>query len=97
MIEINEIKIEGKHCIGLKVLMPDAPPLIMVRGERGVLFCGYLNPEAAEKLHMAAAIVRGVASLEEALEKPVVYVTKQAEALGATVGMSGKDALRQFL
>jgi uncharacterized protein YunC (DUF1805 family) len=97
MIELVEVKVDGKVAIGIKVQMPDAPPLIVIRGEKGVVFCGYLNPESAEKLSLSAVIVRGVNTVDEALAKPISYYTKKAEALGVKVGMSGREALRLFL
>ena len=97
MIELDELKIDGKSAVGIKVIMPDAPPLIMIRASKGVLFCGYLNPDAADNFGLAAAIVRGVSTVDEALEKPVVHATKKAEEMGIKIGMSGRDALRLFL
>jgi uncharacterized protein YunC (DUF1805 family) len=97
MIEILAVKVDGKVAIGIKVQIPDAPPLIMLVGEKGVVSCGYLNPESAEKFSLSAVIVRGVSTVDEALTKPASYCTKIAEALGAKKGMSGREALRLFL
>jgi len=97
MIELVEVKVDGKVAIGIRVQMPDAPSLIMIRGEKGVVFCGYLNPESAEKFGLSAVIVRGVSTVNDALVRPTSYCTKKAEALGAKVGMSGNEALRLFL
>jgi len=96
MIELVEVKVDGKVAMGIKIQMPDTPPLIMIMGDKGVVFCGYLNPESAEKFGLAAVIVRGVNSIDEALAKPASYCTKKAETLGAKVGMIGKEALRLF-
>ncbi|MGQ9759662.1 MAG: YunC family protein [Candidatus Methanomethylicaceae archaeon] len=89
MIEISQIG--GAMCI--RVAMPDAPPLIIIRARKGVIFCGYLNPEVAERTGLVAAIVSGVKTLDETLERPVVFCTKRAEALGIKPGMSGREAL----
>lgn len=89
MIEILDMG----GAIGIKVAMPDAPPFLIIRARRGVIFCGYLNPEVAEKVGLVAAIVSGVKNLEEVLERPVVYSTKRAEALGIKPGISGREAL----
>lgn len=96
-IEIEEINVDGKTAIGIRVEMPDAPPLIMAKGGRGVVFCGYLNAEAAEKLSLAAAIVRGVSTVNELLSGQASYCTKKAESLGIKVGMSGLEALRLLI
>lgn len=91
MIEISQI--EPANAIGIKVSMPGAPPLIVIRGRKGVIFCGYLNPDVAERAGLVAAIVSGVKTFDEILEKPVVYSTKKATELGIKTGMSGKEAL----
>ncbi|MBC7112929.1 MAG: YunC family protein [Candidatus Methanomethyliales bacterium] len=95
MIEISQI--ENLNAIGIKVSMPGAPPLILIRGTRGALFCGYLNTEVAERLGLAAAIVGGVKNFEEMLEKPVTYSTRKAIELGVKPGMSGRDALNLLI
>ena len=41
----------------------------------------------------ALAIVTGVNSYEQMLEKPVVAASVAAQALGVRIGMSGKEAL----
>ncbi|MCX8182490.1 MAG: YunC family protein [Candidatus Methanomethyliaceae archaeon] len=91
MIEISQM--ENTNAIGIKISVPEAPPLILIRGRKGVIFCGYLNPEVAERVGLAAAIVSGVKTFEEILEKPVVYSTKKAKELGIKPGISGKEAL----
>ncbi|MGC8936620.1 MAG: YunC family protein [Candidatus Methanomethylicaceae archaeon] len=91
MIEISQI--EPANAIGIKVSMPGAPPLIVIRGRKGVIFCGYLNPDVAERTGLVAAIVSGVKTFDEILDKPVVYSTKKACELGIKPGMSGKVAL----
>lgn len=88
-----EIQLQFGNAVGIKVSMPEAPPLIIVRGQKGVLFCGYLNPEVAEKLGLVAAIVTGANTFDEILEKPLVYSTKKAQALGIVSGMSGREAI----
>jgi len=97
MIDVKPIKIGDRIAIGVSVVMPEGPPLIFIRGERGILFCGYLNADAAEKFGLAAAIVRGVASVEDALCARVSYCTKKAESFGVQIGMTGKEALSLLL
>lgn len=91
MIEISQI--EDTNAIGIKISMPDAPPLILIRGRRGALFCGYLNPDVAERVGLAVAIVSGVKSFDEILDKPVIYSSKKATELGIKPGISGREAL----
>jgi len=94
MISIMSVKVYDKTCLGLKVELPDSPPLLLVVAERGFVMCGFLNVEAAEKLDVAAAVVSGVKSFEDVLNANVKAATSKAEALGVSVGMKGADALK---
>lgn len=78
------------------VELPLNRPLLVIKGTRGLLACGYLSLEALEKNGDAAAIVRGVATHEEMLDAVVQGVSSAAEGLGVRAGMSGRDALRRL-
>ncbi|MDH5770944.1 MAG: DUF1805 domain-containing protein [Candidatus Bathyarchaeota archaeon] len=97
MIEINPLKIGGKTAVGLKVDLPNAPPLLVVMGEKGFVMCGFLNMDAAEKLNVTAAMVSGVKSFEDVLEAGVKGVTSEARRMGIEPGMKGKDAIKLLL
>jgi uncharacterized protein YunC (DUF1805 family) len=79
-----------KHRIDLKL------PLLVIRGSRGVLACGYLNVETFNKTGEAAAIVTGVRTFEDMLTAKVAAVSTAAEQAGARVGMTGGEALALF-
>lgn len=76
--------------------LPLNRPLLVVKGSRGVLACGYLSIDALEKNGDNAAIVRGVASHQDMLDATVQQVTSGAESLGVREGMSGREALERF-
>ncbi|RLG93246.1 DUF1805 domain-containing protein [Candidatus Bathyarchaeota archaeon] len=97
MIHIAQLGFDGKTALGLKVELPESPPLMLIVGKRGFLMCGFLNMEAAEKLGVAAAVVSGVTTFEEMLNKEVKAASSKAEALGVKVGMLGKEAVKRFL
>lgn len=97
MIHVAQLCLDGEKALGLKVELPESPPLMLIVGKRGFLMCGFLNMEVAEKLSVAAAVVSGVKSFEEMLSKEVKVVSSKAEALGVKAGMSGKEAVKRFL
>jgi uncharacterized protein YunC (DUF1805 family) len=97
MIKIDPLKIDGKTAVGLKVDLPDAPPLLLVMGETGFVMCGFLNMEAAEKLNVTAAMVSGVKSFDDVLEAEVKAVTSEARRKGIEPGMKAKDAIKLLL
>jgi len=88
------VKVYDKTCLGLKVELPDSPPLLLVVAEKGFVMCGFLNIDVAEKLGVAAAVVSGVKSFEDVLDADVKAVTSGAKMLGVEVGMKGAEALK---
>jgi uncharacterized protein YunC (DUF1805 family) len=59
--------------------------------------CGYLNIESADKFNDSAAIIKGVNSIEELLEKPVSLTSKGAQKAGIKPGMTGLQAISMML
>lgn len=92
----EEIIIGAQKVVGIHIQLPGAP-LLLIRGQKGYLMCGYLHLPTAQKLGQAAAVVRGVQTLRELLQKPVVEATEAAQRLGVTVGMSGQEALERLM
>jgi uncharacterized protein YunC (DUF1805 family) len=66
--------------------------LLVVKGPRGVIGCGYLNVAAFEKFGEACAIVPAV-DLRSLPDAKVTAVTSKAKELGIEVGMTGREAL----
>jgi uncharacterized protein YunC (DUF1805 family) len=71
-------------------------PLLIQRGSRGFLACGYINVETTNKTSEACAIVRGVNDFDDMLKAAVVAVSEEAQKLGVHVGMTGSEALELF-
>ncbi|MGB9134687.1 MAG: DUF1805 domain-containing protein [Candidatus Bathyarchaeia archaeon] len=94
MIEVSRVKVDGYTAMGLKVDLPDSPPLVTIIGEKGFVMCGFLNVDAAEKLGVAAVMVSGVKTFDDVLRAEVKVVTSKAEAWGIRRGMKGHEALR---
>lgn len=67
--------------------------MMMINAPRGMLACGYISVEAADKFGDALAIVRGVSSYGDMLKANVAAVSQKAAELGVSAGMTGKDAL----
>jgi len=95
LIETQEVAIDGKKTIGLKVDLQGAPLFLLV-AQKGYVMCGYLNIDTAERLGQAAAVVTGVKSFEDVLNAKVVRLTTRAKQLGVREGMLGRDALRRM-
>lgn len=82
MFTIEKIDVNGVSFLGLKAELKDLPPLLLIKGEKGFIMCGYLNIEVAEKLGATAAVVSGVKSFDDVLNAEIKVVTTKAKALG---------------
>ncbi len=54
MIDVTLLKIDDKVAMGLKVELPDSPPILIIIGQTGFVMCGFLNMDAAEKLNVTS-------------------------------------------
>lgn len=97
MINVVPLKIDDKVAVGLRVDLPDSPPLLLIIGRTGFVMCGFLNMDTAEKLNVTAAMVSGVKTLDDTLKADVRAVTPKAQMKGIKVGMKGKDAVKLLL
>lgn len=96
-INIMSVKVDGKNCVGLRVDLPDSPPLLLLIAEKGFVMCGFLNVDAAERLGVAAAMVSGVRTFDDVLEAQVKAITSKAKSFGVEVGMKGTEALKHMV
>ena len=71
-------------------------PLLIVKGSKGFLACGYINAETCNKTNEACAIVSGVKTHDDMVNAEIKIVSKKAEELGIKVGMKGQAALELF-
>lgn len=67
--------------------------LIVLRGRRGYVMCGYLDLAVSEKFNEAAARITGVSTIDQALEAPLQSLTEAAQKLGLAVGQKVADIL----
>jgi len=96
MLEMTPIIIDGKPFTAVTLKLPKTN-FMAVTNETGYIMCGaldvaLLNEKLKERKIVAARAV-GVRTIEQLLEAPLESVTLEAEQLGITVGMKGKDAL----
>jgi len=97
MIEVSPLGIGEKQALGLRVRLPDSPPLLMIIGKTGFVGCGFININAAEKLNLAVATVTGVKSFEDVFNAEIKAVTSKAQKKGIEIGMRGKEAVKLLL
>lgn len=97
MIDVTPIQIKDKTATGVRVDLPDSPPLVLIIGQKGFVGCGFINIEAAERLNVAAATVSGVKTYDDVLNAEIKAASSKAQAQGVKAGMKGRDAVAAFL
>ncbi|PWA12008.1 DUF1805 domain-containing protein [Pueribacillus theae] len=96
MISVEPLFIDGKPFTAVTVKLPKTN-FMSVSSEKGYIMCGaldvqLLNDKLKDRKIIAGRAV-GVRTIDELLEAPLESVTYEAESLGITAGMKGKDAL----
>jgi uncharacterized protein YunC (DUF1805 family) len=97
MINVAQVKVGDKTCLGVRIELPNSPPLLLIVAEKGFVMCGFLNIEAAERLGVAAAMVSRVKTFDDVLFAEVKAATSKAKSLGVQPGIRGEEALKHML
>jgi uncharacterized protein YunC (DUF1805 family) len=100
VIELSPIEINGHTFLSVSVKLPKTN-LLVVSSDKGYIMCGaldvaLLNEKLKDRKVIAGRAV-GVKTIEQLLEAPLESVTYEAENLGITKGMLGKDAMLKML
>lgn len=90
MIEADSVEISGSKYQYIRVPMARAP-LLLLKGGKGFVMCGYLNLEAANKLGDCAVRVSGVTDLKTLLDSKAAGVSEEAGKLGIREGQKVSD------
>ncbi len=92
MIEIDSVEIADRQFQYVRMDMFGAP-LVLLKGKRGFVMCGYLNIQASDKLGDVGIRVTGVKNLDDMVKAKVSDVTSKAESLGIKPGSNVSDIL----
>ena len=90
---MEQIELDGKTLRADRIPLATSA-ILVIQAAKGMLGCGYLSVETADKLGHALAVVTGVATYDDMLAAKVVRLSAAATVLGVQVGMTGADALR---
>ena len=93
MVRVKKIKLGKKRLTAVSLRLVDKT-LIVIRGAKGYIMCGYLNLKAAAKFKDAAIKVTGISTIEEALKTRVYACTPAAKRLGVRKGQAINQALK---
>jgi uncharacterized protein YunC (DUF1805 family) len=93
MIMVENLDIDGKAFQGIKIELKGLPTMVLIKGDKGFVMCGYLNIDVAESLGATAAVVSGVNSWEDILNAQIKTATTEAKALGLEPGRVVGDVI----
>jgi uncharacterized protein YunC (DUF1805 family) len=96
MFEIEKFEFDGKFFHGIKSTIPNGPPLLLIKGEKGIVMCGYLSLEVAEQIGLVAAIVSGVNSFSDVLNASIKKSTIKAKEIGVEPGKKVKEVISKL-
>jgi uncharacterized protein YunC (DUF1805 family) len=68
-------------------------PLLILKGNKGLLACGYLSVETFNRTGEVAAIVTGVKNFDDMSAATVKTVSEAGAYLGLKPGMTGAEVL----
>lgn len=91
-IRVKEIRVKDKKLIGVEIDLPGAP-LVLLKGSKGFVMCGYLDVSTVNKLGVIAARVSGVKSVEELLKKEIAVASEKAIREGVKPGKKVLDII----
>jgi len=95
MLKIKRIKVGKKIILAIDLKLLDKH-LIVLRGSKGYVMCGYLNLKAADKFGDCAVKITGVCSVQESLRARVHSCSRQARKMGICKGRLIKDILAKI-
>ncbi|WP_409251870.1 YunC family protein [Bacillus sp. SCS-153A] len=100
MMNLSPIEIEGHTFLAVSVQLPKTN-LLVVTNDKGYIMCGaldvgLLNAKLKDRKIIAGRAV-GVKTIQQLIDAPLESVTHEAEQLGITTGMSGRDALLKMI
>ena len=93
VIKHKKIKL-GRRSIDAVLIGLLKKNLIVLKGSKGYVMCGYLNLKAAEKFKEVAVKIIGVSTINQALESRVFSCTYPAKRLGIYKGQPIKEVLK---
>ena len=100
MINLEPINIEGHTFLSICVELPKTN-LLVVTNDKGYIMCGaldvaLLNEKLKDRKVIAGRAV-GVKTITQLLDAPLESITYEAEELGITAGMIGREALLKMI
>ncbi|MCK5288769.1 MAG: DUF1805 domain-containing protein [Candidatus Omnitrophica bacterium] len=93
MVTQKKIKV-GKRVVEAILTKLGDKNLIVLKGSKGYIMCGYLNMKVANKFKDIGIKIVGVSTIEQAIKTKVNSMTYTAKKIGIYKGQEIKDVLK---
>jgi glutamate-5-semialdehyde dehydrogenase len=93
-MKTREISIQGQVVTGYEIDLPGAP-LVLVQAPKGFVMCGYLDVKSADKFNAAAAVVRGVKTVDD-LDAAIEHINTHGSHHTDGIVTEDPEAARAF-
>jgi len=87
--------IDGMECEGVHVATGKSN-ILLLRGRKGMVGCGYFDIATANRLGEVFVIVRGVKNYDDMLNASAAQVSEAAAVLGIQEGMKGREVMARL-
>lgn len=99
-IEVKEIPTKKIEAKGLEISWQDGQ-FVMIITDMGIISCGILDIEVANKFNFLATVSRGtidcpLKTTEDLLAAKILEVSYRAKQYGIEVGITAKEALKKL-
>ncbi len=95
MIEHRTVSLGNAEFDFIRMQLGNAP-LLILKGKKGYIMCGYLDVATADRVGDIAVRVSGVNTMDDLLKANVAIASSKASELGIEKGMPVSEVL-QFL
>lgn len=93
MIKYRKIRIAKKYIEALETKLGNKP-LVVFKGKKGYVMCGYLDMAAADKFNDIAVKITGVSGIKDALKASAAGVSSAAKNAGIYPGQPVGEILK---
>jgi len=93
MLVSKRIKVGKKQILAVLIKLA-SNNLILLKGKRGYVMCGYLNMVVANKFGDVAVKITGVSTIKQALGSRAVSISAEAKKVGIKRNQSVQDILK---
>ncbi len=93
MLSTRKIKV-GKKTVAALAMKLGVKNLIVLKGSKGYVMCGYLNMKAANAFKEVAVKITGVNTIKDALKSKAAAVSVAARGVGLRKNQPIRDVLK---